>query len=77
MPQLDIVTYNFINTSLMLIFWTYFAIMYLAVSYSMQKVTVGVFFKFITTVSTLITVISIRNVSFTSLEISNSCNYNN
>lgn len=76
MPQLDIVTYNFINTSLMLIFWTYFAIMYLAVSYSMQKITVGVFFKFVTTVSTLITVISIRNVSFTSLETSNCCTYN-
>lgn len=62
MPQLDIVTYNYINLSLFLVFWAYFAMLYVAVSYSMHKVSAGVYFKFTSVVSALVTVLSLRNI---------------
>lgn len=62
MPQLDIVTYNYINLSLFLVFWAYFAMLYVAVSYSMHKVSAGVYFKFTTVVSALVTVLSLKSL---------------
>lgn len=60
MPQLDIITYNYINVSLFIVFWAYFAMLYVAVSYSMHKVSAGVYFKFTSVVSALVTVLSLK-----------------
>lgn len=62
MPQLDIVTYNYINLSLFLVFWLHFAILYVAVSYTMQKVSTGIYFKFVTLMGLLLTLSAIRNI---------------
>lgn len=56
MPQLDIVTFNFVNISVFTMFWIYFIVMYVAVSYSMHKVSSGFYFKFFMLNSMLISV---------------------
>lgn len=62
MPQLDLVTYNFINISLFLSFWIYFAVLYIAVSYTMQKISAGIYFKFFMLLSTLLVVYAIMDI---------------
>lgn len=46
MPQLDLTTYNFASSTLLLSFWTYFSLLYVAVSYTSQKVSAAYYFKF-------------------------------
>lgn len=62
MPQLDLVTYTSVNLTLFLSFWIYFAVLYVAVSYTMQKIYAGVYFKFYMVLSTLITVYSVMEL---------------
>jgi len=59
MPQLDITTYTITNFTLFLAFWAYFSVLYIAVSYTMQKVYVSVYFKFYTI---FITILAIKSV---------------
>lgn len=59
MPQLDITTYTITNITLLLAFWIYFSTLYIAVSYTMQKVYVSVYFKFYTILISLISVLSV------------------
>lgn len=66
MPQLDLSTYNITSTVLLLAFWTYFSLLYIAVSYTSQKIASAYYFKF------YIVLISILAVN--SLEISNDKN---
>jgi uncharacterized membrane protein len=46
MPQLDLTTYNFTSVALLLSFWTYFSLLYIAVSYTSQKISAAYYFKF-------------------------------
>lgn len=55
MPQLDLTTYNLTSLILLLAFWTYFSLLYVAVSYTSQKIAAAFYFKFYTIlVSTLL-----------------------
>jgi len=46
MPQLDFTTYNIIGILLLVLFWTYFSVLYVAVSYTSQKLAAAFYFKF-------------------------------
>lgn len=46
MPQLDLTTYNVTSVLLLLSFWTYFSLLYVAVSYTSQKISAAFYFKF-------------------------------
>lgn len=46
MPQLDILNFYIISSILLVTFWTYFAFLYIAVSYTSQKLAAALYFKF-------------------------------
>jgi len=69
MPQLDIVTYNITSSFLLVSFWTYFAALYIAVSYTSQKISAAYYFKFYTILISILLVYA--------LEVSSSNNNNN
>lgn len=56
MPQLDLVTYNITGTLLLLAFWTYFSLLYVAVSYTSQKLASAYYFKFYTILISILAV---------------------
>jgi hypothetical protein len=64
MPQLDITTYTITNFTLFLAFWAYFSVLYIAVSYTMQKVYVSVYFKFYTIFITILAIKSVMRNDF-------------
>ena len=68
MPQLDITTYTITNITLFLTFWAYFSTLYVAVSYTMQKVYVSVYFKFYTVFITMLSVLSIMEETDSKVE---------
>jgi len=54
MPQLELSTFYITSSLLFIAFWAYFAILYIAVSYAMQKNSASIYFKFyIVFISTL------------------------
>lgn len=63
MPQLDIAAYNTVNYILIGLFWLYFAIVYIAASYTVEKIIAGSYFKFSLVLVALVIVLSIKNLS--------------
>lgn len=60
MPQLDLTTYNFASSALLLSFWTYFSLLYVAVSYTSQKVSAAYYFKFYYILAALLVVYALE-----------------
>lgn len=63
MPQLDIATYNTVNYILIGLFWLYFAIVYIAASYTVEKIIAGSYFKFSLVLVALVVVLSIKGLN--------------
>lgn len=61
MPQLDLINYGATTLILFFIFWVLFVSLYVAVSYTMQKKNVSIYFKFYMILSTMLIVYSISN----------------
>lgn len=61
MPQLDIVTYNITSSILLVSFWIYFAVLYIAVSYTSQKLAAAFYFKFYIILTSLLIVHSLSS----------------
>lgn len=62
MPQLDMLAYNNIHFGLYCLFWIYFIILYIAVSYTMHRITTGIYFKFILIASATVIVLSVKDL---------------
>jgi hypothetical protein len=60
MPQLDLVTYNITSSLLLASFWTYFTVLYVAVSYTSQKISAAYYFKFYTILSSILIVYALE-----------------
>lgn len=60
MPQLDLTSYSFTSVMLLLAFWTYFSLLYVAVSYTSQKLAAAYYFKFYQILATLLIVYALE-----------------
>lgn len=61
MPQLDLINYGATTLILFFIFWILFVGLYVAVSYTMQKKNVSIYFKLFMILSTMLVIYSISN----------------
>lgn len=60
MPQLDLTSYSFTSVMLLLAFWTYFSLLYVAVSYTSQKLASAYYFKLYQVLATLLIVYALE-----------------
>lgn len=74
MPQLDLTTYNLTSAMLLIAFWTYFSLLYVAVSYASQKTAAAYYFKFYYILSALLIVyaLEVENNKTDSLDLESS-----
>lgn len=62
MPQLDMLSYDIVYFGLYGFFWIYFSLLYIAVSYAMQRIRTAIMFKFLTILIALVVVLSVQDL---------------